>query len=120
MAKVFHPKIKQGVAYRLVLKPRQSNGQPFDWTGYTFFSQIRVRPDSEAVAAAFAITPDQPELGALTLFLTAKQTFKLEIGTYEGFDVLVVDPSNEPLDLLEGKPCVRAGTTRVPGVNVDA
>jgi hypothetical protein len=54
----------------------------------------------------------------LTLLLTATQTFLLNPGTYEGFDVLVVDVNNEPFPLLEGRPVVRAGTTRIPGVNV--
>lgn len=75
--------ITQGDSYACIVNVQDSEGQPFDLTGYEVLAQIRQSTaDSSDVAATFTVTPDPDLTDQVVLTLLPDETRPLVKSSY--------------------------------------
>lgn len=101
--------IDQGTTFNTVIALTDENGDTFDLTNYTGYSQIRKHYTSSN-AVSFSVTLGGIN-GTVTLALSANQTSNMSSGRYV-YDVELRDSSNNVVRVLEGIVTVTPEVTR--------
>jgi len=102
--------IDQGSTYSSVIDVKDSNGLPFNLTGYTARAQIR-KSYSSTSAVSFTATISLPLNGKVTLSLTASQTRSMKAGRYV-YDVEVFNIGGHVMRVAEGQVEISPASTR--------
>jgi len=104
--------IQQGADFALSMTLTGDTG-PVDLTGYTGYSQMRVKKTSSAIAATFTIYIDTPLTGDINMAMANSVTELLAPGRYV-YDLQIHKPSDSKvLRLLEGFVSVSGEVTRI-------
>lgn len=104
--------ILQGATFGLTVKLKQSNGLPFDLTGYTGKGQIRETPDDPVSICDIDITFSNPRKnGQIELKIPADKTKEFNFG-WGVYDVKLTSSQDEVIRILQGKVLVDKEVTK--------
>ena len=102
--------IDQGSTYSSVIDVKDSNGLPFNLTGYLSRGQIR-KSYSSSTAVSFATSINTPLSGKVGLSLTASQTRSMKPGRYL-YDVEIFNSGGHVVRIAEGQVEISPASTR--------
>ena len=92
---------KSGLTWNLLARLKKADGSPFDLTGYTGRSEIRVNPEGAGPpVATWTVVINTTELGRADLELGALTTCKIQPGNYV-FDI-EYELDSDPNKVLKG------------------
>jgi len=100
MATINNLYIDQGTTFSAIIQVFDSNGDPFNLSGYSIASQIRKNYSTSTIAATFTTDTVSAANGTLSLNLTASETGNLKYGRYL-YDVEITGAS-QTLRAAEG------------------
>lgn len=102
--------IDQGSTYASVVDVKDSNGLPFNLTGYSSRGQIR-KSYSSSASVPFATSANSPLTGQVSLSLTATQTRVMKPGRYV-YDVEIYNSGGHVVRVAEGQVEISPASTR--------
>ena len=102
--------IDQGSSYASIIDVKDSNGLPFNLTGYESRGQIRKSYGSSS-AVPFATAINLPLEGKVSLSLTAAQTRAMKPGRYV-YDVEIYNDGGHVVRVAEGQVEISPASTR--------
>lgn len=102
--------IDQGSTYASVIDVKDSNGMPFNLSGYTSRGQIR-KSYSSSTAINFATSINLPTQGKVGISLTAAQTRAMKSGRYI-YDVEIFNTGGHVIRVAEGQVEISPASTR--------
>ena len=102
--------IDQGSTYASVIDVKDSNGMPFNLSGYTSRGQIR-KSYSSSTAINFATSINLPTQGKVGISLTAAQTRAMKSGRYI-YDVEIFNTGGHFIRVAEGQVEISPASTR--------
>ena len=111
MASISNLFIDQGSDYVNVVTVESANGAPLDLTGYTARSQIR-KSYTSSIAYNFTASIPNPQLGEISLSLTAAASEAIPAGRYL-YDVEITSDQNVKTRVVEGIATITPQITQV-------
>ena len=102
--------IDQGSTYSSIIDVKDSNGLPFNLTGYTSRAQIR-KSYSSRTAVNFATSINLPTQGKVGISLTATQTRAMKSGRYI-YDVEIFNSGGHVIRVTEGQVEISPASTQ--------
>ncbi len=102
--------IDQGSTYASVIDVKDSNGLPFNLSGYLSRGQIR-KSYSSSTAINFATFINLPTQGKVGISLTATQTRAMKSGRYI-YDIEIFNTGGHVIRVAEGQVEISPASTR--------
>jgi hypothetical protein len=103
--------IQNGESYTRDFKLLEYNNVPFDLTGYTITSWIKVSPTDAQPTAQFTASSPVPTDGAIRLQLSPSASAQLTGSCYQ-YDIRITSGSDVAIYPLEGKVLVSPSITK--------
>ena len=110
MAQIANIYIDQGCDYSITIDVTDAAGNVLDMTDYTAEGQIRKTYSSSTVTDSFSTAINEVG-GQVNISLSSTQTAAIEAGRYV-YDVIVTDPNDESVRIIEGQAIITPGVTR--------
>ena len=102
--------IDQGSTFSSTISVKNTNGTPYNLTGYSVRGQIR-KTYSSLTAISFATYVTAPLTGVVGISLTATQTRGMKFGRYV-YDVEIYNNGGHVLRIAEGQVEISPASTR--------
>ncbi len=107
--------IDQGSTYASIIDVKDSNGLPFNLTGYLSRGKIR-KSHTSSTAMSFATSINFPLQGKVGISLTSTQTRAMKAGRYV-YDIEIYNSGDHVMRVVEGQLEISPGVTS--SVSVD-